>query len=184
LSQDPRMAPTFPVFVWRVTVLHLITYSLVGILAVLLLDYETRFSTPPLSDFYRSWDSAWIPAGPGLQLGRGVVFGAVLWPVRALLLERERGWLPLWGLFVGLAVLGPSGAAPGSIEGLIYTRLPASLQLLLLPETLGQTLLFSWLLWRWHRSPGMGWTVVTAMLTGLFLLMSLAGVLARLRGGA
>ena len=52
-------------------------------------------------------------AGPLLQPLRGLIFAVALWPMRNALLSMERGWLAIWGLFVGFAILGTAAAAPG-----------------------------------------------------------------------
>ncbi|HKZ89344.1 MAG TPA: hypothetical protein VJ300_03700 [Thermoplasmata archaeon] len=48
-------------------------------------------------------------------------------------------------------MFAPSGAVPGSIEGLVYTKLPLWFRAISLPEILLQTQAFSWLLVRWDR---------------------------------
>ncbi|HEQ72096.1 MAG TPA: hypothetical protein ENN69_06370, partial [Spirochaetia bacterium] len=61
------------------------------------------------------------------------------------------GWLVLWALFLGIGILGTPAAAPSSMEGLLYSRLPLSFHLLGLPEVTLQTLGFSVLLFVWVR---------------------------------
>jgi hypothetical protein len=74
-----------------------------------------------------------------------------LWPLRSLLLERKRGWLILWSLLVTIGILSTPAAAPSSIEGVLYSRLPMWYHLMGLPEITLQTLVFSiWLVW-WER---------------------------------
>jgi hypothetical protein len=68
-----------------------------------------------------------------------------------LLIEKKRGWLILWGLLVTIGILSTPAAAPASIEGILYSKLPMWYHLMGLPEILLQTLLFSiWLVW-WER---------------------------------
>ena len=60
-------------------------------------------------------------------------------------------WLILWGLLVTIGILSTPAAAPSSIEGMVYTRVPMWYHLLGLPEVVLQTLAFSiWLVW-WER---------------------------------
>ncbi|MFI5184497.1 MAG: hypothetical protein ACHQNV_08865 [Vicinamibacteria bacterium] len=77
-----------------------------------------------------------------------------------MFLGGAQGWLKLWGLLMGLAIFSTAGAAPGSVEGMIYTKIPVAHHLLGLPEVLLQTLAFSLLLHAWHRHPGRAWSVV------------------------
>ena len=69
------------------------------------------------------------------------------------------------------------GPAPGSLEGLVYTRLSLPMHLFGLPEVLAQATLFSVLLVVWHRRPHRAWAIVLGTLTGLTILLSVAGVL-------
>jgi hypothetical protein len=120
--------------------------------------------------------SKWVAAGPALQVIRGLVFAVVLYPFRKVFLDENRGWLKLWGLFLGLAILSTMGPSPGSIEGLIYTRLSVVEHLRGLPEVIVQTLVLSALLVRWYHAPRRVWTIVMGVGVGLVVLMSVAGV--------
>lgn len=163
-------------FVWRVTALHILTYFVVGLLAFTLLDYRSLYAQTELRHLMRPTSSAWVAAGPVLQVIRGVVFGLVLWPVRDIIVEAKRGTLVLWALLVGLAVFGAAGPAPGSLEGFLFTTVPWTVQLLGLPEVLVQTLLMAWLLGVWHRNPSRRWNVGAGLGLGGVVLMSTLGV--------
>jgi hypothetical protein len=104
-----------------------------------------------IRDFMRQPDSPWVAAGPMLQPLRGLVLAVGAWPLRYLLLERRRGSLVLWGVFMAFGILGPPGAAPCSLEGVIYSKLPLWYHLMGLPEIGLQTLAFSVVLLRWER---------------------------------
>jgi hypothetical protein len=167
---------TFPRFLARVTSSHLVTYFVAGLLAYSLLDYATFFQSDVLACLMRPLDSKWIAAGPALQVIRGLIFALALYPFRSVFLADRRGWLKLWGLLLGLAIFSTTGAAPGSVEGMIYTKIPFGSHLHGLPEVVLQTLAFSVLLTAWHRRPHRAWTVVMGTLTLLVILMSAAGV--------
>ena len=115
-----------------------------------------------------------VALGPALQVARGLLFAVFLFPFRRVFLDEPAGWLKLWGLFLGLAILGTSGPAPGSFEGMIFTRTPVVEQIAGLWEAVLQTLLASVLLVAWHRRPGRGW-IVMYLLWALTILMSIAG---------
>lgn len=135
----------------------MVTYFVAGLLAYTILDYASFFKEPPLAGYMKPISSPWVAAGPGLQVIRGLIFAAALYPFREMFLERRRGWAALWGLFVGLAILSPAGPVPGSVEGFLYTTLSPAQHLRGLPETLLQTLLCSVLLVSWYRKPGRAW---------------------------
>jgi hypothetical protein len=168
----------FGIFFWRITAAHMITYFAMGLVAVFALDYRTAFAEPPLSYLMRPVDSPWVALGPALQVFRGLVFSLSLWYFRDVFLQPKYGWLKLWGLIVGLSILSTVGAAPGSIEGFIYTVLPAAIQLFGYAEILPQTLLFSLMVYYWHRNPGRIWNILSGVLVVLILLAGILGFFA------
>jgi hypothetical protein len=169
---------SFGRFFVRVTACHMVTYFVAGALAFYLADYETTFASEHLACYMLPTTSKWVSAGPLLQVFRGLAFALCLFPFRRVFLDEERGWLKLWGLLVGLAILSTAGPAPGSIEGMIYTKIPVLQQVRGLHEVVGQTLVFSILLVLWYRKPRRAWSIVMGVLTGLVALLSVAGTLA------
>jgi hypothetical protein len=165
-------------FFWRITACHMVSYFLFGLLFSTLFHYSDVFATTDLAALMRPVSSPWTAAGPALQLFRGLLFALVLWPIKDVILGK-RGWLKLWLLFLGLAVLGTAGPSPGSVEGLIYTRLPLASHILGLPEVLLQTLAFSLGFYFWYRRPGKTWNILMSSAVALILLMSAAGVFLR-----
>lgn len=108
----------FARFCFRVSACQLATYFAFGVLAYFLLDYRTFLQTGPLSHFMRPLDSKWVAAGPALQVIRGLILAAALYPFRHTLFGERAGWLKLWGLFLGLAILSPCGSVAGFGRGL------------------------------------------------------------------
>lgn len=129
-------------FLVRVTVAHVLTYFAVGLVAAAALSYDTLFAEPVIRDFMRPFGSVAVIVGPLLQVVRGLIIAAVLLPFRSVLAGRL-GWLWLWLLFIGIGILSTPAAAPGSLEGAVYSQLPWWYHLVGMPEMLTQTLLFS-----------------------------------------
>lgn len=148
------------------------TYFVDGIFAYTLLDYRSLFEA---SAILRPINSDWVAAGPSLQVIRGLIFAVVLYPFRQVFLGDRRGWLKLWGLFLGLAILSITAPASGSVEGVIYTTLSPAEHFLGLPEVVLQTLAISVLVVVWHRRPHRAWNIVMVVLTAAVILMILAG---------
>ncbi|MFZ9004315.1 MAG: hypothetical protein EP302_10535 [Bacteroidetes bacterium] len=169
------MNQSFSAFAWRMTALHMITYFIAGILAVNLMDYETLFRSGGLEHYMHPTDTPMVALGPGLQWIRGLIFALVLWPFRDTILSENRGWLKLWGLFVGLGILATFGPALGSVDGLIYTKIPMAIQTQALPELIIQSLLLSAGLWWWYKYPRKWITIVSIVLVALIVFMSIAG---------
>jgi hypothetical protein len=169
--------PAFRIFAWRVIALHTLTYFLVGLAAFFILDYRRAFEATDLQYLMKPTTSPWVAAGPALQPIRGLLFALVLYPFAAEFIHRRRGALILWGLLLGLAVFGTAGPSPGSLEGILYTKLPLRLHLFGLPEVILQTLLFSVGLVTWSRRPRKWKDITGGIGVGLVILMSTAGVL-------
>lgn len=127
------------------------TYFIFGIIFFNLFDYATLYSLPDVSAFLRPTTDPLVMAGPFFQLVRGPILGLALYSVRNVFLKEKYGWILLWGLMLGLMIFAPAGAAPGSIEGLIYTKIPLWFHAISLPETILQTLTFSLLLVTWQK---------------------------------
>ena len=165
-------------FLVRTTACHVVTYFIFGVIAYTAFDYTAVFASEYLSCYMRPTTSKWIALGPAFQLIRGLVFAAALYPFRRVFLEGRHAWLRLWGLLLGLSILSTAAAAQGSIEGLIYTRVPWLDQLKGLREVVAQTCAFSYLLVAWYHHPRRAWGIVMGVGVALILFMSIAGALA------
>jgi hypothetical protein len=117
-------------------------------------------------------------AGPLFQPIRGFLFGFVFYLLREPFFRRPRGWLILWATLVVIGIIGQFTGGLGSIEGLVYSRIPVSFQLTLLPEVFVQTLLLSALLFYWIRHPKkwLNWVLGVAFL--LILIFPALGLMA------
>ncbi len=140
-------------FTWKVVVVHTLTYFLFGLLMATLFDYSRLFTLDVIRDFMRPVRETGI-IGMAVQPLRGVLLAAAFWPLRGLVRQRRHGWLVVWGILALVGVVSPPSAAPGSIEGVVYSRLPLWYHLIGLPEMLLQTLAFSVALAWWDgREP-------------------------------
>ena len=139
-------------FVIRATLLHVVTYFIVGIVAAIAINYEALFEQPVIRDYMKPFGSGSLFIGPLAQVARGLIIALVLLPFRGVLGARH-GWWRLWLLLVGVGIVSTSAAAPSSIEGLVYTTLPLWYHAIGLPEMLVQTLIFSVLVALYERYP-------------------------------
>ena len=144
--------------VLRTVVVHTTTYMFVGAIALVAFDYPTLFAEPWFRDFFRPINDPIVMAGPLFQPIRGVLFGVVFYLLRVSLFGTKHGWVTMWIVLVVVGILSTFGAAPGSVEGLIYTTVPVSVQLgggLL--EVLVQSLLLSFGVFYWVTHPDQRW---------------------------
>lgn len=167
--------------VLRTCVVHTVTYFAAGLVAYFALDYSRRFEQPPLSLLMRPTSDPLVAAGPLFQPIRGLLFGFVFWWMRDRIFGRPRGWLIAWGVTALLGIVNTFGPSPGSIEGLIYTRIPVAMQLGGLGEVIAQSALLAALTCYWVNHPRTRWLSIVLITLGvLVLLLSGLGVASRL----
>lgn len=137
------IAKSIPVFLLRVIIIHTLTYMIAGILASTLLDYRSVYELPIIGDYMLSYGEESVTWGPFIQPVRGLIIGLVLLPFRRFLGNTAYGWFYIWLIMAGIGIVAAPTAAPGSIEGIIYTKLPLWFHFFGLIEVLLQTLVFS-----------------------------------------
>ncbi len=160
----------------KTIVVHTVTYFGMGLLALAFLNYEARFADPSVSMYMRQTSEPIVALGPALQFIRGILFALAFYPLREILFERKNGWLVTWLLLVMVGILSTFGAAPGSVEGLLYTNMPLSLQIGGWLEVIPQALLLSVILFYWVNHPEKKWlSWVLGIIYVLAIMMSILG---------
>lgn len=151
-------SPTFWVLAIKTIVVHTVTYFLVGFVAFTVLDYTAQFAEPATAAYMRQTSDPIVALGPALQPIRGILFALVFYPLRDVLFGRPRGWLVIWLMLVSLGILSTFAAAPGSVEGVIYTTIPVLDQFTGgFFEVLTQSFLLSTVLYFWVNHPEQRW---------------------------
>ncbi len=162
----------------RTIVVHTVTYFVIGILAFTIFDYRALFAIPGLSSFMRPIDDPLVTAGVLFQPIRGALFGLVFYLLRDVFFGKKNGWLLMWVVLVVAGIFATFGPSPGSVEGLIYTTVPVSAQLLGLIEVLVQSLLLSFVLFYWVNHPEKRWlTRALAVVFVIVLVLPILGLL-------
>ena len=164
----------------KTILVHIVTYFVMGLLASSLLDYETWYATDVLNCFVRQTSERIVMAGPMLQPIRGLLFALVFYLLRRCLFGRKDGWLVMWATLVVLGILNTFGPPPGSVEGMIYTKLPFAMHLRAWPEVAVQALLLSLGLSYWVARPEKKWLAwlfggATALIYALLTMGLLLG---------
>ena len=129
-------------FILKVTIIHVVTYIVCGMLSMTLFDYQSSVEQIGMRDT----NSLIVSLAPLFQLFRGFLFGIVLWMIRDVFLSKKKGWFIIWIIILILGVFNTPATAPCSIEYFIYCE-PAmetmKVELGGLIEILIQTFLFS-----------------------------------------
>lgn len=171
----------FPSIILKTTLVHAVTYFVVGLIAFTFWDYSTKFADPVVVNMMRQTDHPLVAAGPIFQVLRGFLFGIAFYMIRETIFPRRYGWLTLWLMLVIVGILSPFGAAPSSIEGVLYTVLPFWFHLMGLPEVLIQAGLLAFLTHYWVNHPEKKWlSWLFWVVFAVMVLLSLLGLLAAL----
>ncbi|MBC7265093.1 MAG: hypothetical protein H5T64_12170 [Chloroflexi bacterium] len=141
-------------FAIKVVLVHCLTYFIFGLVMSNLLNYEELFQREIIRDFMLPFGSRTV-LGVLLQPIRGLLFAVALWPIRSAILAKKHGWVIVWLLFIVFGILSTTSAAPCSIEGVLYTKLPLWYHLIGLPEITLQTMAFSYLVVWWDNRQSM-----------------------------
>ena len=104
----------------KTAIVYSVTYFAAGVTAMTLLGYGDLFENP--NSIMKPVSDPMVMAGFVLQPVRGLIFALAIYPVRDVVFGPQRGWLVLWWLLVSIGILSTFGPAPGSIEGMIYTK--------------------------------------------------------------
>jgi hypothetical protein len=140
----------FTIFAGKVTAAHVVTYFLAGVLAYSLLTKQYYTGPNPLFGCFMRTEAEpelwahvvrwFLPA----QILRGLLMAAVLYPLFDTLKTWTFGkrYLLIAGLYLVLGFWGATGAAPGTIEGMVYLRpfITPEVHLTVQPEIIGQGL--------------------------------------------
>jgi hypothetical protein len=163
--------PSLPGLTLKSLVTHTVTYFLAGLIASNLFNYAGLFAIPSMTGFMRPITDVWVMIGPLFQPLRGILFALAFYPLRESLFKKKFGWLTSWGLLVIIGILSTYGPTPGSIEGLLYTRVPLLAHLRGLPEVLFQSLAYSLVLYYWVNHPEKRW-INWVLVVMFFILMA------------
>lgn len=148
---------SFTSIAFKATVVHTVTYFVIGLLSFALLDYTTKYADPAVAVVYRQMGDPMIAAGPLFQVLRGFLFGIAFYAARGAFFASPRGWLSLWLVLMVVGIFAPFGAAPGSVEGFVYSKLPVWFHLITLPELIVQSFLLAVLTHYWVHHPEKAW---------------------------
>ena len=177
---NDQSRPTAIEVIIKAIATHTVTYFIMGLLASTFFDYSALYAETSLHLLMRETSHPLVIAGTLFQPIRGALFGIVFFMLRDMLFGRRNGWLTMWIILFVVGIISPFGPTPGSIEGLIYTIVPAGIQLKGLPEVLIQSLLLSVVLVYWVNHPKKSWL---SWIMGIaFLLVMLMPILGLLLG--
>ena len=107
---------TFSSIAWKTTLVHTVTYVIVGLVSFLLLDYSSNYADPVISASLRGTDHPMVTAGPFFQVLRGFLFGIVFYVLRDIFFSKQRGWTTIWLVLIFVGILSPYGLKTSTEE--------------------------------------------------------------------
>jgi hypothetical protein len=150
-------APPVGGFVARFTAVHVVTYTLAGVVFFALQDYSTLFATEEMFAHFRPLSDVETTAIPA-QLVRGPVLALLMLPFAGVYLRARHGWTLVFVLLWGLTHVGSPLFAPAIIvDGLWREWLAVGT-----PEVTVQMLAFALTWWAWERRAARRRTIVPA----------------------
>ena len=162
----------------KTTAVQTVTYFFVGILSFMFLDYTSKYADPAVAVALRPTDHPLVAAGPLFQVLRGFLFGIAFYVLRDAFFTKSRSWLSLWLVLLITGIFSPFSAAPGSIEGVVYSTLPLWFHLMSLPELIIQSFLLAVLTNYWVNHPKKRWLNISFwILFSIIVLLALSGAL-------
>jgi len=170
------MLNIFLTIVLKTTVVHTLTYFLVGFIAFTLFNYTATLSHP--DNNFRPATDPLVRAGVLFQPIRGILFGVVFYLLRGVVFQTN-GWLILWATLVIVGILSTFAPAGYSIEGLIYLKRGSGANPGGLVEILLQSFLLSVTTYYWVTHPGIVWlNWLIGILFVIALLLPVLGLVA------
>ena len=123
-------------YIWEVVYAHTIAYTIAGILAMSILNYEELWATEILSSFYLPIDSPIVSLAMILQIPRGILIALFILPLRKAFFEEKYGLWKLGLIVFGFSLISTIGAPWASYESYIYTKFPLNIQIMGYPESI------------------------------------------------
>lgn len=142
--ERPQLLP----YLGKFTLLHLVTYFIIGLPFLTFQSALPEYGRIAL-DFYEPFRFVGIMAVAG-QVLRGLAFALVFYPFYNVMFKTPRGLWILFGAMWGVALFGSVEPQPGSIEGIIYTKISFTEHLFVLTGVALQMLLFVWFFFKWE----------------------------------
>lgn len=141
----------FVYFTIRFILVHVMTYIFIGVIFMNLQNYASAFITMEEFSNFRSLDSTIVRLAPVFQIFRGAFFAFILYPFYKTIIKSDYAWIKLFFLIWGFSLIGSVAPIPGSIEGMIYTKISLAEHLIGIPEVTVQIFVFSWFFVKWEN---------------------------------
>ncbi|WP_407355985.1 hypothetical protein [Methanolobus sp. WCC5] len=142
-------------YIKRFTLIHIITYWIIGMTFYQLQGYEEALATMEVFELYRPLESFFMVAVVFLgQIVRGIILALLIYPFYITFREQQHGWLLLFGLLWFITGIGSVFFTPELLGSIITGEGLGELlheMRIGIPEITTQMLLFSWLFCKYDR---------------------------------
>jgi len=141
----------FVYFTIRFILVHVITYIFIGVVFKNFQNYAGVFIEIEHLSNFRSLNSTIVKLAPVFQIFRGAFFAFILYPFYTTIIKSDYAWVKLFFLIWGFSLFGSVAPIPGSIEGIIYTKMTLAEHLIGMPKVTVQIFVFSWFFVKWEN---------------------------------
>ncbi|OEF97435.1 hypothetical protein [Desulfuribacillus alkaliarsenatis] len=141
-------------FVKRFTLLHVLTYWIVGSIFYQIQDYDAALSTMEAFDLFRDLENMTMVIVVFLgQIIRGAMLAMLIYPFYQTFMSKRHGWLLIFSLMYGLTLIGTMLFIPATFDDVIALNIAEFITLFKvgIPEVTVQMFVFSWLLFKWEQ---------------------------------
>lgn len=138
----------------RFTLLHALTYWIVGMIFYQISGYEEAMNTMEAFELFRPLDNGLMVIVVFLgQIIRGAILALLIYPFYSIYMNKQQGWLYIFLLLWGLTALGSLVFIPNLLQDITNISLTEFIESIKIgiPEITLQMLVFSWLFFKWEK---------------------------------
>ncbi len=141
----------FVYFTIRFILVHVLIYIFIGVIFENFQNYAGLFANIEKCFDFRTSKSTIFRMASFWQIFRGAFFAFILYPFYNIIIKSNYAWLKLFFLIWGFSLIGSIAPIPGSIEGLIYTKITIIEHLAVFIKFTIEIFVFSWFFVKWEN---------------------------------
>jgi hypothetical protein len=141
----------FVYFTIRFILVHVLIYIFIGVIFKSFQNYADLFINIEECFNFKSSGSTIFRMASFWQIFRGAFFAFILYPFYNTIIKSDYAWLKLFLLIWGFSLIGSAAPIPGSIEGLIYTKINLIEHSAAFIKFTIEIFVFSWFFVKWEN---------------------------------
>ncbi|MTI71830.1 MAG: hypothetical protein FH751_16395 [Firmicutes bacterium] len=139
-------------YIVRFTLTFVMIFIITEMIFTNLLSYLESFTNLGSLKYIHSFKSPILNVSPFMKIVYSIIIALILYPFYKDIIKSKRGYLKLFIILWGLALIGSVECIPGSIEGFIYTKISLLEHFLVALEVTVQMMIFTLIFFKWERN--------------------------------